>query len=98
MSRKILSDDEIRLLLLNNNDAGEGSEEELIPCNDSEVEHNVIHDDSDTSASSGADSETDRNNKHLDNITSRYGAKLSNVPHNLLFQAPIFQIFFLTMY
>ena len=57
--------------MLNRDDSGEESEEELIPCNDSEVEHNVLHDDSDTSASSDADSETDENNKHLENITSR---------------------------
>ena len=56
ISRKMLSDDEIRLLLLNNDCSGEESEEELIPCNNSEVEHNVLHDDSDTSTSSDADS------------------------------------------
>ena len=50
MSCKMLSDDEIRLILLNNDDSGEESEEELIPCNDSEVKHIVLHDDTDTSA------------------------------------------------
>ena len=61
MSRKTLSDDKIRLILSNNDDSAEESEEELMPCKDSEVEDNVLHYDSDTSASSDADSETDEN-------------------------------------
>ena len=94
MSRKTLSDNEIRLFLSNNDDLGE---EELIPCNDSEVEDNVLHDDSDKSPSSDADSETDENDIQEDYITSRDGTKWSKVPHkskgrtlkrNMLRQAP----------
>ena len=63
MSRKTLSDDEMRLLLLNNDDSGEKSEAEFLPCNDSEVKHNMLHDDCDTWVSSEADSEGDENIK-----------------------------------
>ena len=63
MSRKTLSDDEIRLLLWNNED-----------CNNSEVEDNVIHDDSNTS-SSEANLESDENYIQEDYITSRDGTK-----------------------
>ena len=93
MSRKTLSDNEIRLILSNNDDLGE---EELIPCNDSEVEDNVLHDDSDKSPSSDADSETNENDIQ-DYITSRDATKWSKVPHkskgrtlkrNMLRQAP----------
>ena len=78
MSRKTLSDDEIGLLLSNNNVS---CEEELIPCNDSKVEDDMLHDDSDTTAASDADSETDENYIQEDYITSRDGKKWSKVPH-----------------
>ena len=79
MSRKTLSDNEMRLLLSNNDDLGE---EELIPCNDSEVEDNVLHDNSDTSASSDADSETKENDIQEDYITSTDGTECAAAGDN----------------
>ena len=76
MSRRALSDDEIRLLLSKNDDLGE---EELVPCNDSEVEDNVLN---------------------FGSLTSFFVVEtnLINIERIiLLFQAPIFQIFFLFM-
>ena len=82
MSRKTLSDNEMRLLLSNNDDLGEESDEELIPCNDSEVEDNVLHDNSDTSASSDADSETKENDIQEDYITSTDGTECAAAGDN----------------
>ena len=72
---------EISWSIISTSDVSEGSEEELIPCNDSEVEHNVLHDDSDTSASSDAESEKDENYIQEHYITSRDGTEWSKVPH-----------------
>ena len=82
ISRKTLSDNEMSLLLSNNDDLGEESDEELKPCNDSEVEDNVLHDNSDTSASSDADSETEENDIQEDYITSTDGTECAAAGDN----------------
>ena len=82
MSRKTLSDNEMRLLLSNNDYLGEESDYELMPCNDSEVEDNVLHDNSDTSASSDADSETKENDIQEDYITSTDGTECAAAGDN----------------